>query len=125
MTDTGGFGRKQPGLRFDKVALRLIQHLQTSLRDHVPEEKTLFVTVTAPIRTPAKTGDETVEQIRDWLSRSSSSHVDFRSTINDNQIRGRLGIGSSDRSQNVLVFVHNPETDTAALLNAAQSSLSD
>jgi hypothetical protein len=76
--------------------------LQATLRDDVPERVTLLVTVSAPILLPAKT--TTVIE-------------------NRNQIRARAVSGGPNPSGNVLVFVHNLEVDTSALLNTAQSSL--
>jgi len=108
----------QRGLRFDKVALGLIARLQTTLREQVPEGKTILVTISAPIRLPAKTAVAMDERIRRWLA-GPSKPAELRATINGNQIRVRLVTGASNRSSNVLVFVHNPEVDTAALFDNA------
>jgi hypothetical protein len=111
----------QRGLRFDKVALRLISQLQSTLRDDVPEGKTILVTVSAPIVLPAKTATAIAKHVRRWLGDPSSAEC--RTTINGNQICVRVVRSGSNRSANVLGFVHNAEVDTTTLLNTAQSSL--
>jgi len=114
-------GKRQHRLRFDKVALGLIARLQATLCDHVPGGQTLLVSVSAPIRLPAKTAAEMDERIRRWLA-GVVEPSEFRCTINGNEIHVRLVSGAPHRSSNVLVFVHNPEVDTAALFkNAAPS----
>ena len=45
----------KPRLRFDKVATRLIERLQATLGDTVPDGMTVLLTITAPIRMPSKT----------------------------------------------------------------------
>jgi hypothetical protein len=90
--------------------------LQTALRDRVPEDETLLVTVSAPIRLPAKTAVALEERIRLWLGGPSKA-AEFRATINDNQVCARIASGASKGSPNVLVFVHNPDVDTTALLS--------
>jgi hypothetical protein len=112
----------QRGLRYDKVALRLIAQLQATLRDLVPEGKTMLLTVSAPIRVPGKTAAALDEHIRLWLA-NPSRPPDLRTTINENRIRVLVVSGASRGSPNVLGFVHNPEVDTSALLAEVQASL--
>ena len=114
--------RRQRGLRFDKVALGLIARLQATLRDQVPHGQTLLVSVSAPIRVPAKTAAALGERIGHWLA-GGGKPAGFRSTIYDNATRARLVSGVSNRSANVLVFVHNPEIDTTALFENAALTL--
>jgi hypothetical protein len=45
----------KPRLRFDKVATRLIERLQATLGETVPDGTTVLLTITAPIRLPSKT----------------------------------------------------------------------
>ena len=120
--DSRDVGSRMPGLRYDKVALRLIAHVQTALREHVPQGKALLVTVSAPIRLPAKTASELEERLRLELS-GGSKPDDIRTTINDNAIRVRMVDCDSNQTPNVFGFVHNPEVDTLVLLDAEQSIL--
>jgi hypothetical protein len=114
--------RTKPRLRFDKVALRFVADLRTALHDAVPKGKTLALTITAPIRQDSKTAAEVERQLRELLSRRSSK-LTFDETIHANRIRAHLIDGNSPRIPNVIGFVHNPDTDAAELLRAAQALL--
>lgn len=122
MTSESSVTMKQRGLRFDKVALRLVAQMQAELRDDVPIGKTVLVTVSAPIRLPGKTANALEERIRQWLT-SPSNAAEFQETINGNRARVRLVIRTSSGTPNVLGFVHNPDVDTTALLSSVESAL--
>ena len=62
-----------PGLRFDKIATRVIARLQSTLRDTVPDGVTVAVTITAPIRVPAKTAAALEEGIGTLVGRMSGT----------------------------------------------------
>ena len=53
--DTLTINVAKPRLRFDKVATRLIERLQATLGEIVPDGMTVLLTITAPIRLPSKT----------------------------------------------------------------------
>ncbi len=110
------------GLRFDKVAVRLIAALQDALRDDVPNGMTLLFTVTAPILVPGKTAAELANRVRDWL-KSRNAPAATRYTIERNAIRVRLVNGRGKRESNVRGFVHNPDVDVAALFDEAQEMI--
>jgi hypothetical protein len=110
------------GLRFDKVALRLIRGLQAELDEVVPEEQTVIVTVTAPIRLPAKTAALLDELIRKRLARRSAG-ADIKDTIHGNGVRIRFVNGVAGRAPKVIGFVHNSGTDADILLAVTQSLL--
>ncbi|MBV8726703.1 MAG: hypothetical protein JO233_02875 [Candidatus Eremiobacteraeota bacterium] len=110
------------GLRFDQVALRFTERLQTALEEAVPPAKTLIVTVTAPIRLPAKTAAALAEKIPNFLTQAAKRR-EFRDTINGNEVRVRLVAGVVRGQSRVMAFVHNPDADSDALLNTTQSLL--
>ena len=110
------------GLRFDQVALRFTERLQDAFEDDVPQGKTLLVTITAPIRLPAKTAKALESKIEGVLTQRSRP-AEFRDSINGNEIRARLVSGSMRGQSNVTVFVHNPDADSSALLKTTQSLL--
>src|SRR5215813_14559689 len=56
-------------LRFDKVAVRVVEHLRSTLREAVPEGVTVLVTITAPIRLASKTAAALEDKIRALLAR--------------------------------------------------------
>ena len=97
----------KPRLRFDKVATRLIERLQATLFDTVPDGMTVVVTITAPIRLPSKTAAALEDRIQTLLGRRLSSR-DEKHTIHGNRVRIRLSGNQSVRIPKVIGFVHNP-----------------
>jgi hypothetical protein len=109
-------------LRFDKVALRFVDDVQSALHDAVPSRRTLVFTITAPVRLASKTAAALEDGLRSSLVRKPG-RIDFRQSINGNQIRARLLTGSRTAARNVVGFVHNPESDPDVLFRAVQSLL--
>jgi hypothetical protein len=62
----------KPRLRFDKVATRLIERLHATLGETVPDDITLLLTITAPIRLPSKTA----ASLEDKIQNSSRAGID-------------------------------------------------
>src|SRR5215831_13671473 len=54
----------RPRLRFDRVALGLIDRLRSALSGSLPDGRTVIVTITAPIRLPSRTAGAMEERIR-------------------------------------------------------------
>jgi hypothetical protein len=102
--------RTKPRLRFDRVALRLVGGLQAAVSECVPDGQAVVLTVTAPIRLPAKTAAALESKIRECLARRSA-RLEVRETIHGNRIRVRLVKGLSRRMPKVIGFVHNPDSD--------------
>ncbi len=112
----------KPHLRFDKVALGLVRRLHVGLDDGLPAGKTVLVTVTAPIKLPAKTAEALEKRIRACLSRPAAPK-DMRGTIHGNRIRVRVVTGSPRGGPKLIGFVHNPDSDPVGLMNLAQALL--
>ena len=106
------------GLRFDKVVVRLFEGLRASVEGAVPKGKTVIVTVTAPIKLPAKTAQELEGQIKDFLE-SGIRYQDRRVTVSQNEVRLRIVESSSKRAAKFVGLVHNPTTDSKLLLDLA------
>ena len=115
-------GNARPGLRFDKVATGLIERLQTTLGDTVPKDTTVLLTVTAPIRLPAKTAAALEDKILTLLGRGSTGR-DAKDTIHGNRVRIRLLRAKAGQTPRVIGFVHNPDSDPLLLLNMASELL--
>lgn len=118
----GLVGRTKPRLRFDRVALGLVERLRAALSAFVPDGEAVVVTVIAPIRLPAKTAAALESTVRDGLARRSAQ-LEIKDTIYGNQIRVRLMKGVSRRMPKVIGFVHNPDSDPDVLLGLTQSLL--
>jgi hypothetical protein len=105
-------------LRFDKVALRLVDGVKAALRNKVPDGQTVIFTITAPIRHPAKTATALENLVLNGLPRSG-----FSGDIHDNQVRIRWVTGVGARVPKVFGFVHNSASDALTLFELAESRL--
>ena len=107
---------KKLGLRFDKVAVRLLISLKTSV--DIPKGRAVLWTITAPIKLPAKTEIEISQQMNNILE-SSVRNEDFQSTICQNQIHIRVIDLPANQVDRIVGFVHNPESSSKQLLDLA------
>lgn len=112
----------RPGLRFDKVATRLMESLQSALRKIMPDGVTVLLTITAPIRLASKTAAVVEDKIQNLLKRGSPGR-DARYTIHGNRVQIRFFRSASERAPKFIGFVHNPDTDPLLLLNMTEDLL--
>lgn len=117
MTLAGG---ENPRLRFDKVAVGLVKRLQASLSKSVPVDKTVVVTVTAPIRQDSKTAAALEGKIQELLT---AGRTRLEATIHGNRIQVRILAGGAGRTSKLIGFVHNPEPDPKILFEVTHSLL--
>jgi hypothetical protein len=117
-----GGGQGKPGLRFDKVATRLVGHLRDTLGEAVPDGLTVLLAVTAPIRLPARTAAEIGEKVRTLAKRGAPGRQ-RSDTINGNGVRVLCLRDESGRAPKVLAFVHNPEPDAQSLFGMVREML--
>ncbi len=106
----------KPRLRFDKVATRLMEHLQTALRETVPDGVTVALTITAPIRLASKTAASLEAKIATLLKRRRPGREE-KDTICGNRVRIRLLRDESEQAPKLIGFVHNSDSDPLLLLN--------
>jgi hypothetical protein len=104
------------GLRFDRVASRLIERMQATFGEAVPDGMTVLLTITAPIRLPSKTAASLEDKIQTLLGRGSPGR-DEKDTIHGNRVRIRLLRGASERAPKMIGFVHNSDSDPLLLLS--------
>jgi hypothetical protein len=112
----------KPRLRFDKVATRLVERLQATLGQAVPDGMTVLLTITAPIRLPAKTAAALEDKIQTLLGRRSPGR-DVKDTMHGNRIQIRLLRDESERAPKMIGFVHNFDSDPLQLLNMTREVL--
>jgi hypothetical protein len=105
-------------LRFDKVVVGLVGHLEKALSPLVPDKTSVLVTVTAPIRIAGKTAVALEEDAKALLARGQAP-LERRAKINGNRTRIRVVRSPSSVAPKVLGFVHNADTDPALLLDLA------
>jgi hypothetical protein len=120
--DTGQGKKAKPGLRFDKVVNGLMERLQGSLREMVPDGMTVVLTVTAPIRLPAKTAAALEDKIQILLRRGSPRR-DETGTIHGNRVRIRVLRDQPRRAPKMIGFVHNPDSDPLLLFKMTSELL--
>lgn len=112
----------KPRLRFDKVASRLMERLEATLGDTVPDGMTVLLTITAPIRLPSKTAASLEDKIQTLLERGSPGR-DAKGTIHGNRVQIRLLRDESERAPKMIGFVHNSDSDPLLLLNMTRELL--
>jgi len=112
----------KPRLRFDKVVIGLMEHLQVTLGKAVPDRTTVLLTVTAPIRLPSKTAVALKAKIQILLDRRSPPR-DAKGTIHGNRVRIRLLRHEAERAPKMIGFVHNPDSDWLLLLDMTRDLL--
>jgi hypothetical protein len=106
-------------LRFDKVAMRLMTTLQASLANAIPSGQAVILTVTAPIKHPAKTAAELEVFIRE-----DQMLTDGRRLICGNSVGVRCLTNIAVTKPKLLCFVHNEPSDAERILTLAETSLS-
>jgi hypothetical protein len=112
----------KPRLRFDRVVLELIARLQAGCTPVIPDDRTVVVTCTAPIRLSGKTALETEQRIRAALARDARK--DIVETLHDNTVRIRLVRSHIKDAARLAAFVHNPDPGVAeGLLDMTQAMI--
>ena len=119
---TGQSDVAKPRLRFDKVAVRLMDRLNAALCETVPDGMTVLLTITAPIRLAAKTAALLEDKIRTLLE-LGLPRLNEKDTINGNFVQIRFVRGKSERAPKLIGFVHNSDSDPLLLLNMASEFL--
>ncbi len=113
VAEAGGCHVAQLGLRFDRVAVRLLDQLRTYADACAPEGMVVILTLTASIRMP--------KQVVSALERELSTLVQdggrtARSiALSGSQARLQLVEGVPQTAPKLLGFVYNPEVDAARI----------
>ena len=119
---TGQGKAAKPRLRFDKVVTGLIERLQATIGETVPDSMTVLLTITAPVHLPSKTAAALEDKIQTLLGRVSPGR-DEKDTIHGNRVRIRLLRDESKRAPKMIGFVHNSDSDPLLLLDMTREWL--
>jgi len=90
--------------------------MTATLAGVLPEGQSVVITVTAPIKRPAKTAETLEHIVRDGLA-----HGELCKTIHGNKVRVRPITHVATNMPKVLAFVHITEADAGLILNIAES----
>jgi hypothetical protein len=110
------------GLRFDKVAARLLDRLQAAVTETAPGGVTVLLTITAPIRLPSKTASALEDKIQTLLAAGPGPR-DYQDSIHGNRVRIRVLKHGIEQAPKTIGFVHNPGSDPLLLFDIAQEAL--
>ncbi len=117
-----GLSRTKLGLRFDRVALRLIDELRNHVASEISLQRTVIVTVSAPIRLPGETAEKLKQKIS-LLASSENQFVEIKSQMNGNRVRIKLIERHSRRSPQFIGLVHNQTSSAAEILNLVETQM--
>jgi hypothetical protein len=112
-----GLSAAKLGLRFDRVVVRVLGDLRAFADAAVPDGSTIVVTISAPIRLPAKTVEALREKIAALLD-SADGADDQSGAVHGNQVSLRW-VRSVAAQRKLVGFVHNPDSDPKQLLDLA------
>jgi hypothetical protein len=98
------------------VAQRLVRNLQAALDRGVPQGRALVITVTAPIRLPARTVVEVLAHLERPIPKA------FNKVVCGNRVRAQM-VRAGATAPRVVVFVHNPQRSVRALIDLVEAWL--
>lgn len=104
------------GLRFDKVAVRLLNNIRNAINKDIPDGKIVLLAITAPIKLPQKTELEIYEQISDLII-TNKQQTSRKFTVFQNKIHIRTIDVSITQAERFVGFVHNTEVDSMQLFD--------
>jgi hypothetical protein len=110
------------GLRFDKVVVRLLGSLKASLEGEIPTGKAIVVTITAPIKLPAKTADALKEKIVEALA-SGIPHEELNIAVFHNTVCLKTLNVPAHHHTKFVGLVHNRDIGPSLLLDLASKWL--
>ena len=107
------------GLRFDRVVVRVLDHLKLFVGANAPEGLTVLLTLTAPVRAPKKMAVALEREVAALLQ-SGCPEAERSVVLQGNRAELRLVERAPTRAQGLLGFVHNPDVDAVVILNLAE-----
>jgi hypothetical protein len=115
----GGMNPAKLGLRFDRVVIAVLGDLRSFVEVATPETLSVIVTISAPIRLPAKTVSDLKTSIAARLA-ARTRQPDSSAVLHGNSVRIRLLERSTNAPARFIGFVHNPDSAAERLLDLAE-----
>ena len=109
------------GLRFDRVVVGVLGELRAFAEAAAPVGVTLIVTLSAPIRSPAKTVDDLKREMVALFAREAFLG-DHSLHTHGNNVRVRL-VDHSPSQIRLIGFVHNSDAPATPILDLAEQWL--
>jgi hypothetical protein len=113
VAEAGGCRVAQLGLRFDRVAVRVLDQLRTYADACAPESVAVILTLTAPIRMPKQVVSALQRELSTLVE--DGGHTARNIALSGSQARLRLVEGLPKAAPKLLGFVHDPEVDPARI----------
>jgi len=117
-----GLNPSRFGLRFDRVVVGVLGNLRAFADAAAPGGVTLIVTISAPIRLPAKTVSDLKREITALLS-ANAPRGDRDANPHGNNVRMRLVEHSTSQTLSLIGFVHNANSPPTPLFDLAEQWL--
>lgn len=119
---SNGLTAAELGLRFDKVALRVLEILRIQAENSLSKGETVIVTVTAPIRVPDRTG-KGIATLIESLTTTSAERQNKKALIMGNEVHLRLLRHARAQAPRFIGFIHNPDVKASRLIRLATAWL--
>ena len=119
VASAGGSTVSKLGLRFDRVALRVLDRLRTSVDASPPEGLAVVLALTAPIRVPGRTAAALEGEVAALLQMGAAGS-ERSAILNGNRAELRLVEQTFGRGYKLLGFVHNSDVPAARVLDLAE-----
>ncbi len=121
---SNGLTAAELGLRFDKVALRVLEILRVHTEHSLNKGETVIVTVTAPIRVPARTAKDIATFVESLVS-TSTDQANKKAQVQGNRVYLRLLKHGRPNAPRFIGFIHNPDVKASRLLRLATAWLTE
>ena len=120
IASAGGTTVPKLGLRFDRVALRVLDRLRVFAEAEAPEGVTVILTLTAPIRAPGEVVAALEREIAALFKKTGRVEIEETAVLGGNRAKLRLIEHAPSHSPRLLGFVHNPYVDGTQVLDLAE-----
>jgi hypothetical protein len=117
-----GLSPSKPGLRFDRVVVGVLAELRSFVEAATPGGRAILVTLSAPVRLPARTVEDLKAGITALVA-AGTRRADSSAIVHGNSVRLRLLEISAKAPTRLIGFVHHPRSAPEPLLDLAEQWL--